>query len=287
MVKPLFIDLFCGLFGWGAAFAGEGYDVFGFDLEDMCKVLSVQRPKGCELLIQDVLTLHGSQFKDAAVIVASPPCQFFSYTAMPWSRAKRLAEEVRNDPVRLEKELALFKACFRIAEEAGVPLIVENVRGAQPWVGPAKAEYGSFMLWGDIGMANGNIICGNRKELLLMPSRRNNRKVPGFNFHEFDKTGEPGGSFQSAAVKLSMPGDDSLRIGFQQNAALRFRETMEVRNGRKVGKDRLGGYGGGFGWDCSPMRRNSSKSNSRKAASAQIAKIPFALARHIARAFKP
>jgi len=34
-------------------------------------------------------------------------------------------------------------------------------------------------------------------------------------------------------------------------------------------------------------RMTSSKSNARKAASAAIAKIPFALARHIARAWKP
>src|SRR6188508_2094368 len=32
-----------------------------------------------QLVIQDVLTLHGSQFKDAALIVASPPCQEYSY----------------------------------------------------------------------------------------------------------------------------------------------------------------------------------------------------------------
>ena len=39
-----------------------------------------------------------------------------------------------------------------------------------------------------------------------------------------------------------------------------------------------------FGWKAP---RTSSRSNSRKAASAQIAKIPFPLAQHIARTFKP
>ncbi len=35
------------------------------------------------------------------------------------------------------------------------------------------------------------------------------------------------------------------------------------------------------------LRRFNSKSDSRKAASAQIAKIPFPLAQYIARSFKP
>ena len=37
MRKPLAIDLFCGLFGFGEVAAQEGYDVVGFDLEDMAK----------------------------------------------------------------------------------------------------------------------------------------------------------------------------------------------------------------------------------------------------------
>src|SRR5258708_35162771 len=51
---------------------------------------------------------------------------------------------------------ALFEACFRIQREAceaagrHIPLIVENVRGAQKWVGRARWNYGSFYLWGDV-----------------------------------------------------------------------------------------------------------------------------------------
>jgi hypothetical protein len=55
----------------------------------------------------------------------------------------------------------------------------------------------------------------------------------------------------------------------------------------KASKDGLGGYGGDFGWDDSLMRRGNSHSPARKAASAMIAKIPFDLASHIARCFKP
>jgi hypothetical protein len=49
----------------------------------------------------------------------------------------------------------------------------------------------------------------------------------------------------------------------------------------------LGGDWFGSGENCSEQRKHGSKSSSRKAASAMIAKIPFALAQHIARTFKP
>jgi len=147
------VDLFAGLGGWAEGGLAEGYRVVGFDIERH-QYGDAKYP--AQLVLQDVLTLHGRQFKDAALIVASPPCQFFSYTAMPWSKAKQLAADVRDDPIRLEKELALFNACFRIQAEAceaagrHIPMVVENVRGAIPWVGRSRSNYGSYHLWGDV-----------------------------------------------------------------------------------------------------------------------------------------
>ncbi len=103
-----------------------------------------------KLVLQDVLTLHGSQFRNAAVIVASPPCQRYSYMAMPWTRAKELAAWYREDAQRQIELNALFDSCLRIAKEAGIPIVIENVKGAQPWIGSAKWHYGSFYLWGDV-----------------------------------------------------------------------------------------------------------------------------------------
>lgn len=150
--KPLCVDLFCGLGGWAEGLISEGWTVIGFDIECW--------PYPGQLVLQDVRTLHGSQFKDADLIVASPPCNEYSYRAMPWKRAKALPPP----------DNTLFETCFRIQREASeaagknIPLIVENVRGAQKWVGRAKWHYGSYYLWGDVPA--------------LMPITFNGRKMP-------------------------------------------------------------------------------------------------------------
>lgn len=146
--RPLAIDLYCGLGGWTEGLLVEGYDVIGFDIE---RHVYGEHRYPAQLAIQDVLTLHGSQFKDAALIVASPPCQFFSYTAMPWIRAKALAFEVRGAPARLEAELALFSACFRIQREAceaaGRPIPMVDVPALMPITGQRKSCSAASAPW--------------------------------------------------------------------------------------------------------------------------------------------
>jgi hypothetical protein len=206
--------------------------VVGFDVE---RHIYGEQKYPAQLVLQDVLTLDGRQFRGrASVIVASPPCQEYSYMAMPWPRAKQIAMALcdgvswfppRYDGSRTVEELnRLFLACFRIAKEAELPLVVENVKGAQPWVGRAKANFGSFYLWGDVASVGGRIMAG----------------------------------------------------------PLQFGQTV-----RPVGGIKQGGDWFGPGEDCSISRRSSSHSKARKAASAQIAKIPLPLAQYIARVFKP
>jgi len=232
MMTPLAIDLFCGLGGWTDGLLAEGYNVVGFDIERHDYGDGNRYP--AQLVIQDILTIHGKQFKDAALIVASPPCQEYSYMAMPWSRAKTIAAEYRSGKRDVKKLTALFDACFRIQREAieaaghHIPLVVENVRGAIPWVGRSRWNYGSFYLWGDVPA--------------LMPI---------------------------TARCMSMV------------------ESRQTAEGIKHGGDWFSGYGGGSGWDHSQIRQHNSKSPARKAASAQIARIPFALARHVGWAWKP
>ena len=182
---------------------------------------------------QDVATLHGRQFRNARMIVASPPCQAYSYRAMPWKRAQALPPP----------DNTLFWAPFRIQEEAcdaagrHIPLIVENVRGAQRWVGSARWHYGAFFLWGDVPA--------------LMPWPSGDKGVGGW-FGPADKRGDP----REASLY-------SLRS-----------EAIKQHASGKV-------------WFDSGFTRFSSRSARRKAATAEIAKIPPGLAGHIAKVFKP
>lgn len=299
-MKPLAIDLFCGLGGWTEALLDLGYFVVGFDIER--HVYGEQAYPG-QLVIQDVTTLHGSQFKDAALIVASPPCQEYSYMAMPWSRAKEKAAAIRADKTgkELERLNRLFNACFRIQREAcdaagrHIPMVVENVRGAQPWVGRARWNYGSYYLWGDVPA--------------LMPAALTASKVPGF---RFDGSGR---SFQSASVEqtgVEAPGmnwSDPTKRG-QDFTRLAGRHAMEGRKnnggswfniggpGQKIvgqnpdGRKQPGisgprANGKGDRWFQDGAAAHGSKSPSRKAASAMIAKIPAPLALHIGATYWP
>jgi hypothetical protein len=243
--KPLAIDLYCGLGGWTDGLLAAGYDVIGFDIE--AHAYGGERYPA-RLVVQDVMTLHGAQFKDAALIVGSSPCQKYSYMAMPWGRAKAQAAAIRADETgaALRNLNALFDAQFRIQREASqaagrhVPLVVENVRGAQEWVGPAAWNFGSYYLWGDVPA--------------LMPAVVDARKVPGF---RFDGSGR---SFQTAAV---------------------VSEGRKARDANGYERD----HPKPFGWKL--PRTSSDAVSARKAASAKIAKIPFALAAHVARVYLP
>ena len=116
------------------------------------------RPGGYpgQLVLQDVLTLHGSQFRNAACIVASLPCQKYSVHVDAVVATKRITAEIQESPERIAELNWLFDACFRIQREASaaaghhIPMVVENVKGAQRWVGRAAWHFGSFYLWGDV-----------------------------------------------------------------------------------------------------------------------------------------
>jgi hypothetical protein len=286
-VQPLAIDLFCGLGGWTEGLLAEGYYVVGFDIE---RHVYGEHKYPAQLVIQDVLALDGRQFKDAALIVASPPCQEYSYMAMPWTRAKHRAAEYRSG-VRDVRDLnRLFDAAVRIGREAGVPTVIENVRGAIPWVGRSRWNYGSYHLWGDVPA--------------LMPmTMKRGQKVEGF---RFDGSGK---SFQTAAVEgVKNPGLNWSKHGepgYAEGPGRCFRDSAvkvpTVDGGRRtdVGKRvrftsrdcgddiKCGGDWFGPGEDASAMRNQSSRSPKRKMASAMIAKIPLPLSRHIARVYHP
>ena len=337
-MKPLAIDLFCGLGGWSEGLLAEGWDVIGFDIEQheyavpdipegdgrkgTKPIAKRGRTQGCavslgmeganrqapakllrypgQLVIQDVITLHGSQFRSAGLLVASPPCQEYSYMAMPWSLAKAKAAAIRADTTgaEIERLNRLFNACFRIQREAceaagrHIPMVVENVRGAIPWVGRSRWNFGSFHLWGDVpalmpsttraqkfnpdGTAHGSGSWFARADSKNRGAQTDGHKVPGFRFdgsgRSFQTAAVEGTKVQSAAGRRTDPGN---------GARFTSRDCGVEASGHKQGGD-------WFNADQPSISRlTSSKSPARKAASAMIAKIPLTLSRHIARTFRP
>lgn len=275
--RPLAIDLFCGLGGWTEGFLAEDWDVIGFDIE---RHQYGEQRYSAQLVIQDVLTLHGSQFRHVDCIVASPPCQEFSYMAMPWTRGKQIAAALRGQGSfpdgyvgsRTIAELrALFDACFRIQREASeaagrhIPMVVENVKGAQPWVGKANANFGSFYFWGDVHQHGGAVVAGKL-------------------------------AFGQLARAVKTTGHANIRDGHSHTRHLtNQRESDAIKHGGDCFNDpswpgKAGGVkqkGSGAEWFDSGICKLSSRADTRKAASAQIAKIPFPLSSYIARVMKP
>lgn len=248
---PLAVDLFCGKGGWTIGLQAAGWDVIGFDI-----AADLTRDYPGHLCIQDVATISGYPMcGKVSLIVASPPCQRYSYMAMPWSRAKAQVAEIMADESgeKLRELNRLFNECFRIAREAGCPLVIENVRGAQSWVGRAAWNCGSFYLWGDVPA--------------LMPTMRAIKNS--------------GGSWFGQRDGKRLDRNDPTRDTYQ---------SVKLSGGHNhPGKMFDGIKQSGNRWhDPNSMtRKYSSRSAARREASAQIAMIPFDLAKWIGEVYLP
>jgi hypothetical protein len=132
------LDLFCGRFGWGRAFAARGWDVVGFDL-----TMPPDIPAGCCFAQQDILELTLDRgfldFWEPDFICTSSPCEQFSVHGM---------KHFHPNPPYPDLGIQLFNHTQAICETSGLPYVMENVRAAQQFVGPAVNHCGPFYLWG-------------------------------------------------------------------------------------------------------------------------------------------
>ena len=130
------LDLYCGLGGWAKGLIELGFNVTGYDIVDY----SEQYPG--EFYQADLLNYCA--FPMADVVVASPPCTDFSKSSLPstW-------KSVQKSPPDIPLALKLFERCFEIISVVKPKYwIIENVRGAQPYVGRAVKHIGSRYFWG-------------------------------------------------------------------------------------------------------------------------------------------
>ncbi len=317
MLKPLCIDLFCGLGGWTEGFLAEGWDVIGFDVEQ--HVYGEHRYPA-QLVLQDVRTIDGAQFaaeirrRPGFMFVASSPCPEYSYMGMPWKRAKQIAAALRGQgdfpegykgSRTIEELNDLFEQPKRIQREASeavgwaVPMIQENVKAAQPWVGRSQWNFGSYHLWGDVPALMPQTVRaqkfnpdgtdhGGGSWFAIADSQNRGAKLGGKS-HTVDGHKRIAENWRSKAGQtaegLKNSGGSWFAIGSPgqkvtgQNPVAAFKGPAGgwFNDNKRSGSDSQTGSGS----------RSGSKSPARKAASAAIAKIPFPLSSHIARVYKP
>lgn len=122
----IMLDLCAGLGGASQAMRDRGWDVVTLDNDPRF---------GCDITA-DLSTWHYHGPRPDLVWI-SPPCTEFARESMPWCRTGALPD------------MTLIAAARRIVVEIGPRYwILENVRGAVPYLGPAREIHGPFFLWG-------------------------------------------------------------------------------------------------------------------------------------------
>ena len=139
-IKPLALNLCCGIWddGWAQGLTKAGWDVINVGIEILGALPGFSIQADVREIAKDVQAYFPALKFD--LVVASPPCQEFSFRSLPFGRKKNLPPPDKT----------LWEACLKIAKDLNVPIVLENVRGARDWMGPSKNNYGPFHFWGDV-----------------------------------------------------------------------------------------------------------------------------------------
>ncbi len=120
------LDLCAGLGGASRAMRERGWTVTTLDLD----------PRFGTDVVADLTTWHWDG-GTVDLLWASPPCDEFAREDMPWCRTGQAPS------------LTLVQHVQRLVAEIRPRYwVLENVRGAQPYLGRAPAHYGPIYLWG-------------------------------------------------------------------------------------------------------------------------------------------
>lgn len=121
------VDLFSGLGGASAAMRDRGWRVISIELNPRFKPDVVADCR--HVVLRDI---------QPDLLWASPPCNEFTRDSLPWRRLGR------------PPDLSCVQAIPRWVEALRPRWwVLENVRGAVPYLGAPRQRFGSFLLWGD------------------------------------------------------------------------------------------------------------------------------------------
>ena len=128
-------DGFCGRLGWAKAFLARGWKVTAVDL-----IAPSEIPPGVEFIQRDMLEIDAAFLRQFDFACFSSPCDGFACFSMRmW----------QPNPKYPAKEIELFNHTRAIAEQSGIPYLMENVRGAIEFVGAPTNRTGPWCLWGN------------------------------------------------------------------------------------------------------------------------------------------
>lgn len=150
----LMLDLFCGFKGASEGMRRRGWEIVTVDILQSFNPTHVAD-----------LRLWSYAGPRPDLIWASPPCQEFSRHSMPWTRPA-------PDP-----DMSLVNAAKRIIAECKPRWwVIENVRGAIPFIGKPAKRCGPYFLWGQFPDFSANVT--KKKESLSGWKRSERAKVP-------------------------------------------------------------------------------------------------------------
>lgn len=148
------LDLFAGRGGASAAMRDRGWRVVTVDLD----------PRFRPSIVADVRQF-GWRGPRPDLIWASPPCDEFARESMPWCRTGA------------QPSTALVLAAKRVIDEIDpVWWVIENVRGAIPYLGRWRERCGPFFFWGWFPFLGVDIPA--RKEHLSSSARAARAAIP-------------------------------------------------------------------------------------------------------------
>lgn len=132
-------------------------------------------------------------------------------------------------PARRRMERHWLRIQREAIEAAGhfIPLVVENVRGAIPWVGRSRWNHGSFHLWGDVPA--------------LMPITVRTAKVGSLGWSEFAKTGVKSKGFNTTADQLAHGRADVTGTHFADDLGPADDGPKYILDDMRAGKRRVAG----------------------------------------------
>lgn len=151
----LMLDLCCGLKGASQAMRDRGWQVVTLDID----------PQFNPDIVADLRewSWHGDC---PDLIWISPPCTEFARESMPWCKTG-------NQP-----DLSIVNAAQRLVQEIGGLWVIENVRGAQPYLGPAQQIHGPFYLWTNLPPIGKPIRSFRKKESYSGSAKAERAKIP-------------------------------------------------------------------------------------------------------------